>query len=87
MLFEIARTTIFDVPVLRVVGELDLTTAPALAKAVDAELVVRCLDQKRGGGEIQLADGPEDGDVEGRGPLDLEQHACSLVPPLMHLAG
>ena len=40
MLFEIERTTIVDTPVLRVVGELDLTTAPVLATAADEELVL-----------------------------------------------
>ena len=35
MLFDIERTTVFDRPVLRVVGELDLTTAPLLTKATD----------------------------------------------------
>jgi len=39
VLFEIERTTIFDTPVLRAVGEMDLTTAPMLAKAADDELV------------------------------------------------
>ena len=39
-LFDIERTTVLGVPVLRVVGELDLTTAPLLAKAADAELVL-----------------------------------------------
>ena len=40
MLFDVERTTVFDAPVLRVVGELDLTTAPLLTKAADAELVL-----------------------------------------------
>ena len=40
MLFDVERTTVFDVPVLTVVGELDLTTAPLLAKAAEAELVL-----------------------------------------------
>jgi anti-sigma B factor antagonist len=40
VLFDVERTTVFDAPVLRVVGELDLTTAPLLAKAADAELVL-----------------------------------------------
>jgi anti-sigma B factor antagonist len=40
VLFEIERTTIFDVPVLRAIGELDLTTAPMLAKAADEELAL-----------------------------------------------
>jgi anti-sigma B factor antagonist len=40
VLFDVERTTVFDVPVLRVVGELDLTTAPQLTKAADAELVL-----------------------------------------------
>ena len=40
MLFEIERTTVFDVPVLKAVGELDLTTAPVLTKAADDELVL-----------------------------------------------
>ena len=39
MLFEVERTTVSDLPVLSVVGELDLTTAPVLAEAADAELV------------------------------------------------
>jgi anti-anti-sigma factor len=38
VLFEIERTTTFDVPVLRAVGELDLSTAPLLDQAADAEL-------------------------------------------------
>ena len=37
MLFDVERTTVFDLPVLRVVGELDLATAPSLAEAADAE--------------------------------------------------
>lgn len=40
MLFEIERTTIFDTPVLRAVGELDLTTAPQLSRAAADELVL-----------------------------------------------
>ena len=40
MLFELERTTVFDTPVLRAVGEMDLTTAPVLAKAADEELAV-----------------------------------------------
>jgi anti-sigma B factor antagonist len=40
VLFEIERTTIFDTPVLRPVGELDLATAPMLSKAADDELVL-----------------------------------------------
>jgi anti-anti-sigma factor len=40
VLFEIERTTVFDIPVLRVAGELDLTTAPLLSRAADAELVL-----------------------------------------------
>lgn len=40
MLFEIERTTVFDTPVLRAVGELDLATAPALATAADEELAL-----------------------------------------------
>jgi anti-sigma B factor antagonist len=40
VLFDIERTTFFDTPVLRVVGEMDLTTAPMLAKAADAEFVL-----------------------------------------------
>jgi len=38
VLFAIERTTSFDVPVLRAVGELDLTTSPTLTEAADAEL-------------------------------------------------
>jgi anti-anti-sigma factor len=41
VLFEVERTTSFDVPVLRAVGELDLSTAPALAQAADDELALR----------------------------------------------
>ncbi len=41
MLFEIERTTVLDVPVLRAVGELDLATAPQLSAAADAELAQR----------------------------------------------
>jgi anti-sigma B factor antagonist len=40
VLFEIERTTSFDVPVLRAIGELDLTTAPLLSKAADDELAL-----------------------------------------------
>jgi anti-anti-sigma factor len=40
VLFEIERTTSFDVPVLRAVGELDLSTAPALTRAADAEFLL-----------------------------------------------
>ncbi len=40
MLFDIERTTVFDTPVLRAVGEMDLTTAPMLAKAADDELLL-----------------------------------------------
>lgn len=40
VLFDVERTTVFDLPVLGIVGELDLTTAPLLAKAADAELVL-----------------------------------------------
>jgi anti-sigma B factor antagonist len=40
-LFEIERTTVLGVPVLRVTGELDLTTAPLLGTAADEELVSR----------------------------------------------
>ncbi len=40
MLFEIERTTVLDVPVLRAIGELDLTTAPALSTAADEELAL-----------------------------------------------
>src|SRR5215217_7435364 len=40
VLFEIERTTVFDTPVLRAVGELDLATAPALATAADEELAL-----------------------------------------------
>lgn len=38
MLFDIERPTSTDPPVLRLVGELDLTTAPRLHDAVEAEL-------------------------------------------------
>ena len=41
MLFEVERTTVFDTPVLRAVGELDLTTAPVLTEAADAEFVLQ----------------------------------------------
>ena len=41
MLFEIERTTVFDAPVLRAIGELDLATAPMLAKAADDEFVLK----------------------------------------------
>ena len=40
MLFEIERTTSFDVPVLRAVGELDLATAPALTEAAAGEIAL-----------------------------------------------
>jgi anti-sigma B factor antagonist len=40
VLFEIERTTVFDIPVLRAIGELDLATAPTLTKAADDELVL-----------------------------------------------
>ena len=40
MLFEVERTTVRDLPVLRAVGELDLTTAPLLTEAADAEFVL-----------------------------------------------
>ena len=40
MLFEIERTTSFDVPVLRAVGEFDLTTAPVLTEAAADEIVL-----------------------------------------------
>ena len=40
MLFEIERTTTFETPVLRVVGELDLSTAPLLIEAADTELAL-----------------------------------------------
>ncbi len=40
VLFDVERSTVFDHPVLGVVGELDLTTAPVLAEAADAELVL-----------------------------------------------
>jgi anti-sigma B factor antagonist len=40
VLFEVERTTVFDTPVLRAVGELDLTTAPLLATAADEELAL-----------------------------------------------
>ena len=40
MLFDVERTTVFDRPVLRAIGELDLTTAPLLTEAADAELVL-----------------------------------------------
>jgi anti-sigma B factor antagonist len=38
VLFEIERTTVSGRPALTVRGELDLSTAPELASAVDAEL-------------------------------------------------
>jgi anti-anti-sigma factor len=41
VLFEIERTTVFGTPVLRAVGELDLTTAPLLTAAADAAFAVR----------------------------------------------
>ena len=40
VLFEVERTTVFDTPVLRAVGEMDMTTAPMLAKAADDELLL-----------------------------------------------
>jgi len=40
VLFEIERTTVFDTPVLRPAGELDLATAPMLSKAADEELAL-----------------------------------------------
>ena len=40
VLFDVERTTVFDTPVLRAVGEMDLTTAPLLAKAADDELLL-----------------------------------------------
>jgi anti-sigma B factor antagonist len=40
-LFDIERTTVLGVPVLRVTGELDLTTAPLLGTAADEELASR----------------------------------------------
>jgi anti-sigma B factor antagonist len=40
-LFDIGRTTVLGVPVLRVTGELDLTTAPLLGTAADEELAGR----------------------------------------------
>ncbi len=40
MLFDVERTTVLDLPVLGVVGELDLTTAPLLTEAADAEFVL-----------------------------------------------
>ena len=40
MLFDVERTTVMDLPVLRITGELDLTTSPRLAEAADAELVL-----------------------------------------------
>jgi anti-anti-sigma factor len=40
VLFEIERTTVFDTPVLRAVGELDLATAPVLITAANEELVL-----------------------------------------------
>ena len=43
MLFEVERTTLSGQPVLRVVGDLDLTSAARLTEAVDAELVVQPL--------------------------------------------
>lgn len=41
MLFDIERTAVPGQTVLRVVGELDLTTAPALTEAAMAELVLQ----------------------------------------------
>ena len=40
MLFDVERTTVLDTPVLRVAGELDLTTAPLLLQAADDELAL-----------------------------------------------
>ena len=40
MLFDVERTTVFDCPVLGVMGELDLATAPLLNEAAVAELVL-----------------------------------------------
>jgi anti-anti-sigma factor len=40
-LFDIERTTVLGVPVLRVTGELDLTTAPLLGAAGDEEFALR----------------------------------------------
>jgi anti-sigma B factor antagonist len=40
VLFDVERTTVLDTPVLRVVGELDLTTAPRLLEAADDEFAV-----------------------------------------------
>jgi anti-anti-sigma factor len=40
-LFDIERTRLLGVPVLRVTGELDLTTAPLLGTAADEELASR----------------------------------------------
>ena len=40
MLFDVERTTLSGSPVLSVVGELDLTTAPLLITAADAELAL-----------------------------------------------
>jgi anti-anti-sigma factor len=40
VLFEIERTTVFETPVLRAVGELDLATAPTLLKAAGEELAL-----------------------------------------------
>ena len=40
VLFDVERTTVRDIPVLRVVGELDLTTAPLLTSAADEELAL-----------------------------------------------
>ena len=40
VLFDVERTTVLDIPVLRVVGELDLTTAPVLIRAADDEFVL-----------------------------------------------
>jgi anti-sigma B factor antagonist len=41
VLFEIERTTVLDVPVLRAIGELDLATAPQLSTAAEGELALR----------------------------------------------
>ena len=41
MLFDVERTTVPGRSVLRVVGDLDLTTAPALVEAATAELTLQ----------------------------------------------
>jgi anti-anti-sigma factor len=41
VLFDVERTAVPGRSVLRAVGELDLTTAPALVEAVTAELVLQ----------------------------------------------